>query len=349
MPAVRPKAALILTGSGARAAYEAGVLKAIAELMPATATSPFPIVCGASAGAINAVLLAASAKNFDEGVGRLEGFWADMRCAEVFRPTAKNHPWLVRMLGQPAGIPDALFDLAPLHRRLEGAIDFLGIEQAIAEHVLHAIGVGCAGLVSGEDVCFFQGRADLDPWRSGRRAGAHVALGADHLLASFSLPLLFPPVRLHREWFGNGLLRRGALLASATRLGAERALIVAAEPAEEPVERGGDTVEPGAGWILGQVLARTLFDVSAPDIAAPSSPSQLVICPSRPLEDLASEHAADLPEEVVGALIGRGARAKVDSLVASLLLFESVFTRALIDLGYRDARARDDDIRAFLS
>lgn len=370
MTAYRPRTALILGGGGARAAYQAGVLKAVRELLPDPARNPFPILCGASGGAINAAVLAARARDFGAGVDYLAEFWSDIHAGDVYRAgglglAAAGARWVLRRN------PRALLDNAPLRRLLERSVDFDQLEPAIAAHALLALVITCSGYSSGQSVSFFQGRADLEPWNLGQRVGAHVMLGIDHLMASSAVPLLFPAVRMNREHFGDGAMRQQAPLSPAIRLGAEKIMIVGdGRMSDDGDEREPGEDSPSPARIAGHALAGLYADPLAADVMHAQDingmlraiPAQartgsvagrreldlLVLAPSRRLDHLAAEHLGALPRPVRGMLRGIGASGRQGGALVSLLLFESSYARTLIELGYRDTLARRDEVSRFL-
>lgn len=371
------RTAIVLGSGGAGAAYQAGVLKAVRELLPNTETTPFAIVCGASGGAINAAALAASAVDFGAGVQRLEALWSSLHAADVYctGPVGAALAGLRGLLAFAGsgrgGSSPGLLDNRPLRRLLESAIDFRRIEEAIAAHALHSLALTCSGYASGQSVTFFQGRADLEPWKRPRRSGAHVKLTVDHVLASSAIPLVFPAVRLHREWFGDGAVRQSAPLSPAIRLGADRILVIGADRIPTGDERPDGERPPGVARVAGQALSAFYVDSMAADIERLVRTNRslamipemvrrehglgqrhidlLQLAPSQPLESLAAEHAGDLPWTVRALLRGMGAMEADGAALASCLLFESSYTRALIALGHADTLARADEVRNFLN
>ena len=373
-----PKTALILTGGGARAAYQVGVLGAIRDLLPDQKRNPFPIICGTSAGAINAAHLAASAEDFGVGVGRMLDIWRNFHASDVYRADAIGigttatlwmaafaAGWLVKKS------PHALLDNTPLRQLLAQHIDFSRIDAAIASHALHSVSITCSGYSSGHSVSFFQGRSDLEPWLRAQRFGAHVKLGVDHLLASSAIPFIFPAVQLHREYFGDGSMRQVAPISPAIHLGADKILVVGAGRMST-AEGGREHSDhyPSLAQIAGHALSSIFLDSLYVDLERAKRinhtlsliPEQirqeqgtslrpievLVISPSERLDHLAASHAKSLPWPVRTLLRGLGALNKQGGALTSYLLFESSYTRALIDLGRRDTQARRDEVLAFL-
>ena len=201
------KNALILSGGGARAAYQVGVLKALAEILPEGACNPFPIICGTSAGAINAVTLAAHEGCFAEAVTELEQTWTNLDPGQVYK-----YGWweLTKGLGrfgfslfnEGIGIKRtiALLDNAPLRLLIRRTVHFEKIDRAIARGDLEAVSVTAMGYTSGKSVCFFQGKPEMEGWERHRRIGRRTLLGADHLMASSAIPTLFPTTRIEHEF-----------------------------------------------------------------------------------------------------------------------------------------------------
>lgn len=357
------RTALVLSGGGARAAYEVGVLRAIAQhTVSAGLPAPFSIFCGSSAGALNASGLALSAEDFAGGVRWLTSFWLGLHAGDIYRPARR---WLPGASGMLFAHSKALFDNAPLASRLEQAFDFTRLNHAISSHALRALCITCLGYASGQSVSFFQGRADLDPWQRRSRVGAHVGLGAKHVLASMAMPLLFPAVKLNREYFGDGAMRDRSPLSPAVHLGAERIVAVGTGgSASGEQQRSAQIGYPSLAELGGRMLSgadclasdiermvqvnRLLDNVPRPSRSQlPWRPIDLLLIePSRRLESLAVEVMNELPRPVRSLLSRLGDLG--DSLLASHLLFEPAYLEKLIDLGYQDALARSDEIGRFL-
>ncbi len=373
-----PLTALILTGGGARAAYQAGVLQAIRELSPADGDNPFPILCGTSAGAINAAVLACWADDFGAGVDALVSVWGSFRAADVYRADALGigvsgarwlgalaAGWLVR------SAPRSLLDNSPLQSLLERLLDFERMRRAIAHGTLHSLSVTCSGYETGQSVSFFEGRPDLEPWRRNQRVGAHVGLTVAHLMASSAIPFIFPAVRLHREWFGDGSMRQTAPISPAVHLGAQRILVVGAGRAASEAARPKTAVYPSLAQIAGHAMSSIFLDNLSADIERAARINQtvtlippevreasgvnlrpievLVITPSQRLDEIAAQHAHALPWAVRTLLGGVGAMQRRGGALTSYLLFEREYTRALIALGHADTMARADEVREFLA
>lgn len=379
-PASPPRhgTALVLTGGGARAAYQVGVLTAVARLAGSQRRrNPFPIICGTSAGAINAVALACMAENFGRATKMLGSFWRNMHCADIYRADAlgigaTGARWLAALtLGWLfARPPHSLLDNAPLRSLLLRNVDFSGIERAIAAGALHAVSVSASGYESGENINFFQAHPDAAPWHRFQRIGLRAQLDVDHLLASSAIPFIFPAARINREYFGDGSMRQLAPLSPAIHLGAERLLVIGATRGNEPRERHQVDDYPSLAQIAGHALSSIFVDGLAVDIeriqrinrtvsAIPEALREsagiplrpidtLIIAPSQSIDRIAAEHAGALPWPVRLLLGGIGALNRHGGALTSYLLFEQAFTRTLIDLGYADTMARDNEVGTFL-
>ena len=370
--------ALVLTGGGARAAYQVGVLKAIRELLPKSKTNPFPILVGTSAGAVNAAVLATHARNFAVAVEGLLEVWQNIHVDQVYRAdpagiAASAWRWLgALMFGWLTHrAPQSLLDNSPLRHLLEHHVNLLRLDDAIAHQALRAISITCSGYNSGESVSFFQGRADLDPWRRSQRVGAHVKIEIDHLMASSAIPFVFPAVKLHREYFGDGSMRQLAPISPAIHLGADKILVIGAGHLAQEEERPADAAGyPSLAQIAGHTLSSIFLDSLWMDLERMNRINQtvsmipeerrqqngsklrpidvLVISPSQRLDHLAALHSNALPWPVRAMLRGIGAMNRSGGALVSYLLFEPPYTQALIELGYSDTMTRKDEVRNFL-
>jgi NTE family protein len=371
---IKPRAGLVLTGGGARAAYQVGVIKAVRDILGNPVKNPFPIVCGTSAGAINAATLAVYADNFSRGVGNLLEVWENMRCEHIYRTDAwdimkTGARWLAAMMLISRHNPMSLLDNAPLRGMLERNLDFGRIQEHIDSGALYAVCVTASGYTSGQSVSFFQGGSGLEGWERNQRIGAAVALKLDYLIASASLPFIFPAVKVHREYFGDGSMRQIAPVSPALHLGADRVLIVGTGRQTADQARARSNVYPSLAQIAGHALNSIFLDSLAVDIERlerinrtvrlipPDKRSDssvqlrpvkvLFISPSQPIERLAARFLHELPATIRFLLRPTGAMNRSGSNLASYLLFESSFCRALVDLGYRDTVAREVEVRDF--
>jgi NTE family protein len=372
----KPKAGLVLTGGGARAAYQVGVLKAVRELLQRPERNPFPILCGTSSGAINAALLAAFADNFEAGVGRLLEVWGNCHVHHVYRSdpvgVAKSGArWLAAMTLISRSSPVSLLDNSPLAGLLSRSLDFGRIQQNIDQGNLYAVSITCSGYSSGQSVSFYQGGPGTEAWERTQRVGAAMPIGVEHLMASSALPFIFPAVKINREYFGDGSMRQMAPVSPALHLGADRVLVIGTGRhvnVEPPRVRS--SYYPSLAQIAGHALNSIFLDGLYVDIERMNRINRtialipeerlreaglplrrikvLVIQPSQPLERIAVRFLQDLPWTIRFLLRGIGAMNRNGSTLASYLLFEKGFCQALMDLGYADAMARRPEVLEFL-
>jgi len=370
----KARAGLVLTGGGARAAYQVGVVKAVRDLLGSPEKNPFPIVCGTSAGAINAATLAVFADNFSRGVASLLEVWENMHCDQIYRTDPwhvmrTGARWLAALMLISRKNPVSLLDNAPLRDMLEKNLDFGRIQQHIDAGALYAVCVTASGYTTGQSVSFFQGGSGLEGWERNQRIGAAVPINLDLLLASAALPFIFPAVKVHREYFGDGSMRQIAPVSPALHLGADRVLIVGTGRQTLDSVRARSNVYPSLAQVAGHALNSIFLDSLMVDIerlerinrtvklippdkltdsALQLRPVKvLFIAPSQPLERIAARFIHELPMTVRFILRPTGALNRSGSNLASYLLFEESFCRALIDLGYQDTMARETEVREF--
>jgi NTE family protein len=369
----------VLPGAGARGAYQVGVLKALASILPERAPNPFSVICGSSAGAINAAVLAGRAANFERAVADMEHVWGNFSVDQVYRSddwtmVKTSLHWLAAAVFGGLGVrnPASLLDNAPLRELLEENVRFDGIRRAIDQGHLDAVAVTASAYATARSVTFFEGRPELASWTRIRRIGRATRLTVDHLLASAAVPFVFPPVQIGGEFYGDGSMRHRAPLSPAIHLGADRMLVVGVRderPDAEPPP--GAMPEPPTFAHLGGYMLDTLFmDGLYTDLERLSRTNRileqlgdrkltgtlaalrplhtLVIVPRQDLRSVAAQYVNELPRGVRLLLRGLGAGARSGMQLVSYLLFESGFTRALIDMGYRDAMEMEDELRAFV-
>lgn len=375
----KTKNALILSGGGARAAYQVGVLKAIAELLPKEAGNPFPIICGTSAGAINTAALAIYGKNFSQAVTLLLRVWANFRVHHVFRTdfmgVLKNSArWLGSLfrasLGQGISRPVSLFDRAPLQSLLEKHLPCERIALSISEGIVESVCITASSYGSGKSISFYHSASDTQQWSRARRLGLPSEITNLHLMASSAIPLVFSAIKLGKDYFGDGSMRQTAPMSPAIHLGADNLLVIGV--ASKPQYNGDDedSVYPSFAQIGGHILNSIFIDNMEADLERlqrinntlqliPSHHleegglslrpvSVLAINPSQDLQQIAAKHLMSLPRGLRFLLRMLGAYGTKGSSLVSYLMFEKDYCRELIGLGYTDAMARRQELIEFL-
>ncbi len=373
------KTALVLPGGGARGAFQVGVLKAISELLPKGAVNPFQIISGTSAGAVTSIVLAAKARRFRHAVAELEDVWGNFRCHDVYKTDhltlLKNSlRWLGAMVtGGLIGMPSSLLDNSPLRALLSRNVRFPRIQHALDHGWLGAIAVTAAGYSTAQSHTFFQATPDHKNWTRTRRVGVREDLHLDHVMASIAVPMIFPPVRMGGEYFGDGAMRQATPLSPAIHLGADRILVLGVrnEVAGRAPAPGTKLDSPSIAQIAGYMLDTLFMDGLYSDLERMTRINQLidsvpeehragtmrgmraidtmVIVPSEDVRDIAHRHHQELPMALRALLRGIGGKRPRENRLISYLLFEQNFTREMIDLGYRDAMNVKVELLDFVS
>lgn len=374
-----PKTALVLPGGGARGAFQVGVLRAIAELLPKGAHNPFPILSGTSAGAINSVVLASKARRFRVGVAELDRVWSNFRCRQVYRTDNRTMfknslHWLAALVmgGFLVGMPRSLLDNSPLRALLSRNVRFPRIADAIDSGWLDAVAITAAGYGSARSTSFFQAVRGQAGWSRTRRIGLRGDLNLDHLMASIAVPMIFPPVRIGDEYFGDGAMRQATPLSPAIHLGADRILVIGVrdETADRPGQGTPAEPPPSFAQIAGYMLDTLFMDGLYSDLERITRINQLVdsvpvaqrrgalasmraidtmlVVPSEDLRQIAHRYRQELPFAIRALLRGAGGRNSGENRLLSFLMFEKAYTRELIALGYQDGMRVRDELLAFV-
>lgn len=372
-----PVTGLVLPGGGARNAYQVGVLKAIAEILPEDENNPFPVITGTSSGAINAISIATMAGQYRESIGLLEDIWMNISVDKVFRTDTwtalkSGFIWTISMIG--GGLipinPKFILNNRPLRKLLETQLNRDNVQEAIDRGDLRAVGISASGYDSGMSFCYYQGIDDIKPWKRTQRCGIPCTLELDHLMASIAIPIIFPAVKVNGEYHGDGTMRESAPLSPALHLGANRLLIIGIQDEIAASEVKKNDGYPSVGQIVGYVLDTLFMDSLNADIERLNRinltisetkdnrvevndtilrPIEfLVISPSANLGEVVERHVKKAPGSIRTLLRSMGALNREGHPLISYLLFESGFCRELIELGYQDGLKNREDILKLL-
>jgi len=373
------KVGLILSGGGARAAYQVGVLKAIQKIVPRDTINPFDIIAGTSAGAINGVALASYAENYRIGIRHLERIWSNFSPEQIYRTDFWGVSSCLGRLARTTLIGRrfkhdrvSLLDSAPLRELLSEVIQFDNIQKAIDNGALHAMCVTGSGLESGESVSFFQGHYSITNWQRHRRIGYRARVTLDHLMASSAIPMVFPSVKINEEYYADGAVRQLAPISPALHLGAEKVLVIGVSgAAHKRKERIALTGYPTPAKVMGHMLNAAFLDSMETDVERLQRINRTVnmipenvrkkhgmelkpidlleISPSQSLDEIAGRHAHELPQAIKLFFGGSGNTSRNGSGILSYLLFSSGFCKDLIALGYKDGMERREEIEEFFA
>lgn len=369
--------ALVLTGGGARAAYQVGVLSAIAKFMPRNHGVPFPIICGTSAGAINSTALACYASCFQLGVKKLEWVWKNLDPSRIYHSDALRvfSHLSAGLLGSfQADYANksarSLLNNAPLRDLLNMVVDFNRIDTNIRRGYLSAVSVTASSYSSGDSISFFQSKESISPWFRAKRRGEPTQLNSQHLMASAAIPLVFPSAKIKRDHLGDGSIHQLSPLSPAIHLGAEKIFVVGVEQPKEPIHaRENNPHPPTTATIAGHLLDSVFSDTLQSDIermervnhtlslipedlknqtAGLKSINSLVINPSHDFNAIAVKYYDKLPLSIRLLLRSVGITNDAESSLVSYLLFEKSYCKELISLGFNDALEQESKIREFL-
>lgn len=383
------KIGLVLTGGGARAAYQVGVLESVSTILCeagwASERNPYDIICGTSAGAINATALACHADDFCSGLGKVVNVWENFTAEQVYRSDSLgvlrsgakwlsllSFGWLMRQWK--TNPPNSLLDNSPLVSLLNSMLNLPRLDAALMDGKLHALAVTASSYTAGRHITFYQSEAIVEPWIRTQRLAVRSQIGVEHLLASSAIPLVFPATPIfcegRREYCGDGSMRQMTPISPAIHLGADKVLVIGAgrllEPARDPLL---NAQYPSLAQIAGHAMSSIFLDSLAGDIERLNrinhtlsfmtdeqkmktplrSIEMLTIAPSERLDTIASRHIGSLPRPVRMLLAGIGATEVRGAALASYLLFEKSYTCELISLGRKDALAHKNEILKFFA
>jgi NTE family protein len=374
-----------MTGGGARGAYQAGVLKRIAEIRrPKSVGNPFPIIGGASAGAVNGGALAAGCDEFVPSIKLLAKLWSELEPSDIFRcdvlsQAANSLTWILDLsFGGVAGGGNArsLLDASPLRHFLGKHLHYKRIQSNIEKGHLFAVAISATNYNSGKSYLFIQGQKGHPMWNRSRRVTLSTQITVDHICASAAIPFVFQPVKLKTEcgtaYFGDGCIRLQQPLSPVIRLGAEKIVAISVRGDKLAERRNGNfQKDPSLAEVMGVLFDVMFLDHLSADIEHLDRINKLLstgqieqtgfekcermrplryiqITPSVHLSEVAAAYQKSMPYLIKYFIqsLGRDAASCAD--VMSYLMFTSQYTRALIDIGYKDASSRIEEIENFM-
>lgn len=371
------KNALILSGGGARAAYQVGVLKAIAELLPENSQNPFPIISGTSAGAINTVALAIYGKSYQHAIKRLLIVWSNFHVHHVFRTDIRgalknSGRWFISLFLSSTDHhkPVSLFDRTPLLNILNKYLPCKRITESLDAGIIEAISITASSYNTGKSISFYQSIKNIEPWTRARRMGRAATITAQHLMASSAIPLIFNAVKLGNDYFGDGSMRQNAPLSPAIHMGGNNLLVIGVTNVPDNITNDDEPESPTMARIGGHILNSIFIDSMEADLERVQrinkilqfipvdemengdlnlkSVNVLVIDPSQDLQKISTKHIMSLPKSLRFLLRMIGALDHQGSSLVSYLMFEKPYCNELIELGYNDAMERKQELMDFL-
>ena len=375
---------LVLTGGGAKAAYQAGAIAALAEIIPQK-NSPFQVISGTSAGAINAAFLAASAENWVEGANKLQKLWGELTLQHVYRTDSRSIVkialgWIARTLFGGKFLKNAhanyLLDTHPLHEMLKKDVDFVQIKKNIDAGILRAVGFTSTQYFSATSISYFDAIPEVEVWVRSNRFGLRTKLGPEHVMASSAIPVFFPPIEIDSKFYGDGSLRQTTPLSSAIHLGANKIISIGIRHERKPDEAAikadkPQLIPPSLAQITGELLNSIFLDSMDFDIerlagvnknidmiektfsgTVPShykKVEHLHLRPSIELQTLIPSALKKFPPMMRFLFKGMGASSQQGNDLMGYLSFLPECSMPLIKLGYEDTMKKKGLILAFLA
>jgi NTE family protein len=374
------KTGLVLSGGGARGAYQVGVMAAVSDILKSSGIEfKFDYYSGVSAGAINASFLASKSDDLHSGCSQLVNLWKDLKSEDVFYTDAVNLgkiglKWMGELsLGALTGTTPgrALLDTSPLRGLLEANLDYQAIERNLKEKHYSALAITAVDYQTSNSITFVQGRNDLPTWNKARKISEKADIRAEHILASSAIPLLFPPVQVDERWFGDGCVRNTHPCAPVIYMGAEKLMVIGVRQVgmsayEERVLKS--TLSPSVARVINVLLNAVLLDGIELDIERLIRVNNFIakvpaehrkeltykpvdyfwISPSADIGEMAARKSSRLPRVIRYLIKGLGSLEEASEIV-SYLLFDPSFCGQLIELGYEDAKKQEEEIKRFYS
>lgn len=368
---------LVLTGGGARAAYQVGVLRAISDITKFE-KNPFRIISGYSAGAINGTWLAGRSDNFDVATKNMWNAWASIQNEVIFNTEFSNVASMItrwikdRTFGGLQGSHQInyLLDTAPLNEFIKSQIDFKTLQKHLNSGELYAVSVTATNYQTGHSVTFFSGHSEIKKWKSLNRISLNTQIQAEHVMASAAIPIFFPPVKVGEFYYGDGMVRLNAPLSAAVKLGAERLLIIGIRGPSSVSAPDKENASVSLGEIAGTILNGLFFDSLDADIAVlerinrtisymseeerredPDHLRRIPMLCLRPTKELGeaptSCELSRLPSALRFLLKGIGLTQYKGLDLLSYLSFEPKYLKMLLESGYEDTVIKKDQILEF--
>lgn len=368
---------LVLSGGGARGAYQAGVLAAIAHIAgKMRLRDPFQIYTGVSAGAINACLLAGNSNDFVEATKNLVALWNHISSDKVFYAdlmalSRGGLGWMSEFSGmrKDSGLK-SLLSTHPLYSLISETCEFTEIEKKIRAKKLRAVSVSALDYSSISSVTFFQGAADVQPWERGMHRGERAMLTTQHVLASSAIPLLFPAVKIGNRFYGDGCIRNQSPCAPAIYMGAEKLIAIGVRRRQDTwytYHNKVATENPSLSRVINVLMNAVMMDGLESDVQrieqinqsyATLTPNErrkvavknvdcLWISPSVDFSELAAKRAGELPRMIRYMLRGPGSAEETSELY-SYLLFTPTYCKQLVEIGFSDGMKEKERIEKIL-
>jgi NTE family protein len=376
------KNALVLTGGGARAAYQVSALRAIST-MTKFKKNPFPIISGFSAGAINASWLASHHLDFNHATEKMWDCWANLKTEQVYKTSSISlggiaYRWIQdRILGgiKILGLKNKkqityLLDTKPLREFIQAQINFETLNENIKSGEIYGFAITAANYHTGHSVVFFDGNAEIKEWKKLNRLSKRTRLHREHVMASSAIPIFFPPVKIDKYYFGDGMIRLNAPLSSAIHMGAEKMLVIGIRgPSSENQSSHEHQQTVSIGEIAGTILNGLFFDSLDADLERMErvnrgvgilTPSELrrqpdrlreipllYLRPSQEVTDVPECELSRMPANLRFVLRGIGVSDRHGGDILSYLAFEPKYIKSLLQLGYDDTLKREKEIIEF--
>lgn len=365
------KTALILSGGGARGAYQAGVLKGLSEILPEKKKSPFKIISGVSAGAINGAKLACEIESFSNAVEKINFLWSQITTDQVFKTDILSmNKFSFGLLGGQKKI-DSILDTAPLFDFLNRHCDFSKIKKNLDADIIESLIITANNYTTGSAVSFVQTSTSKLTWKDSRRLAVLSEIDAHHVMASSAIPMLFSPIQVGTQFYGDGCVRNSTPCSPSLRMGADKIFVIGVrtQMSSEISNRPENSVlaekTPSMIRILNTLLNAVLLDSVEQDVHRIQRINQLVdmageksskegfkkipalcISPSQDIGELARQQAHHLPRLIRMTISTIGSLDEASEIL-SYLLFEPHFCRKLIEMGYNDALNSKKQIEEF--